>query len=391
MVAKVDIHNTKEVLAKTKDRYIQKLHPEDQGDVTRFLDGLLANGYSAGRVSKYIFSFMSIKRLMGIPLSKATRKDIEKFASFLESSDYSDWTKRDLKEVLRRYMRWLGKAELIDWMKIKQPKNGTLPEEVLTEEEIKAIAGAAYTARDSAFILALYESGTRIGEFLPIKLKHITFDKHGGVLMVTGKTGDRRMRIVASVLSLQQWIEGHPAKNNPDAYLWCKIPMPNNPKWKNDHLSYGFITRLLKQLAKKAGVKKKANPHAFRHARATFMARHLKEPEMRGFFGWGSDSEMPSTYVHLSGRDIDNAVLSMYGIEEARESQETIIKAQKCMKCGKENAPAVKFCKFCGFPLGKDMFVNETPNEDVDKIVDIVLQRFLDDPVIRDRAKEILS
>jgi len=135
-------------------------------------------------------------------------------------------------------------------MKIKQPKNDTMPEEVLTEEEIKAIAEAAYTRRDKAFILALYESGARIGEFLPLKLKHISFDKYGAVLRVTGRTGDRRIRLIAFTLALQRWIEEHPAKNNPEAYLWCKIPsFDNNPKKSaKSHLSYGFISRLLREL-----------------------------------------------------------------------------------------------------------------------------------------------
>ncbi len=53
------------------------------------------------------------------------------------------------------------------------------------------------------------------------------------------------------------------------------------------------------------------------------MAKYLKEPEMREFFGWGRDSEMPSVYVHLSGRDVDSSVLSIYGIKEASKKPGT--------------------------------------------------------------------
>ncbi len=108
-------------------------------------------------------------------------------------------------------MRWLGKGETVDWMKIKQPKNSTLPEEVLIEDEIKRMVEAAITTRDKAFVLALYESGARIGEFLPLKLKHVNFDRHGAVFRVTGKTGDHSIRLVASALALQRWIEEQPA------------------------------------------------------------------------------------------------------------------------------------------------------------------------------------
>ena len=107
--------------------------------------------------------------------------------------------------------------------------------------------------------------------------------------------------------------------------------MSNNPKWKNQHLSYSFIHRLLRELAAKAGIKKKVNPHAFRHARATLMARHLKDPEMRQFFGWG--------------RKVDNSVLGIYGIKEAKESQEPTLRVQGCPRCQELNDPASRFCE----------------------------------------------
>jgi integrase len=339
---------------KTLEKQLKNFSPEDHEDLKRFLYDLQANGYSAARLNKYIFTLARIARWMNKPFTQATLEDVKRFIARLEGrKDYRPWTKHNYKTILRFYMRWLGKAETVDWMKIKEPRNGTLPEEVLTEEEIKRLAEAAYTTRDKAFILGLYESGARIGEFLPLKIKHLSFDRHGALVYLSGKTGDRKVRLVASVLTLQQWLEEHPGKDDPESYLWTQIPAPYHPpgKIKNKHLSYGFVSRLLRELAAKAGVRKKVNPHAFRHARATFMARHLKEPEMRQFFGWGRDSEMPSIYVHLSGRDVDNSVLGIYGIKEAKESQEPTLKVQQCPRCSELNDPASRFCARCGLPL----------------------------------------
>ncbi|NOZ77376.1 MAG: site-specific integrase, partial [Euryarchaeota archaeon] len=303
-----DIHGQKQRLDTAMGRYSDKIFKEDHEDIQRFVEDLISQGYSPGRVYKYICSLVSVTNLLKVSFREAEKKDIRKFTATLERSDYKAWTKHDLKVILRKYMRWLGKEETVDWMKIKQPKNGTLPQEVLEESDIKAMAEAAFTTRDKAFVLALYESGARIGEFLPLKIKHLAFDKHGARLWVTGKTGDRRIRLIFSVLPIQKWLDEHPDREDPEAYLWCQIPGPYHPaeKIKKSPLSYGFITRMLRELAEKAGVRKKVNPHAFRHARATFMARYLKEPEMREFFGWGRDSEMPSIYVHLSGRDVDS-------------------------------------------------------------------------------------
>lgn len=70
---------------------------------------------------------MSISRKLGKPFKGATKEDVKSFMTKLERGDYSDWTKHDQKVILRRYMRWLGKGDIVGWIKIRQPKNGQLP------------------------------------------------------------------------------------------------------------------------------------------------------------------------------------------------------------------------------------------------------------------------
>jgi len=41
--------------------------------------------------------------------------------------------------------------------------------------------------------------------------------------MVSGKTGDRRVRIIASVPALASWLDIHPNRNNPNAPLWISL------------------------------------------------------------------------------------------------------------------------------------------------------------------------
>lgn len=40
------------------------------------------------------------------------------------------------------------------------------------------------------------------------------------------------------------------------------------------------LKQRLRRIAKRAGIKKKVNPHSFRHARATFLANLLTEAQM---------------------------------------------------------------------------------------------------------------
>ena len=69
---------------------------------------------------------------------------------------------------------------------------------MLSEEEIKKMIEACENPRDRALVASLYESGTRISELGNIKVKHVKFDHYGAVLMVDGKTGMRRVRIIFS-------------------------------------------------------------------------------------------------------------------------------------------------------------------------------------------------
>ncbi len=41
------------------------------------------------------------------------------------------------------------------------------------------------------------------------------------------------------------------------------------------------------------------------------MAKHLTEAQMKIYLGWSMSSKMVSTYVHLSGRDIDNRIMEL--------------------------------------------------------------------------------
>jgi tryptophan 2,3-dioxygenase len=72
---------------------------------------------------------------------------------------------------------------------------------------------------------------------------------------------------------------------------------------------YARVSAILKTVAKLASILKTANPHDFRRIRATHLANHLPEAQMNEYMGWMQVSEMPSTYVHLSGCDVDQALL----------------------------------------------------------------------------------
>lgn len=119
--------------------------------------------------------------------------------------------------------------------------------------------------------------------------------------------GERRIRLVEAVPDLRNWLFMHPHKKIPESYLW--------PSKQRKNLSRQGWAKNLSKHARRAGIKKNIYPYLLRHSRATHLAKGINEARMREIFGWTKGSDMPSVYVHLSGRDTDSALLKLYGIE----------------------------------------------------------------------------
>ncbi|MBI5222833.1 tyrosine-type recombinase/integrase [Candidatus Micrarchaeota archaeon] len=329
---------------------------ENKQDIVSFTKVRLAKGSGHGRVAKIVYCLRNMAKWLNKPYRQATKDDLIGLIGDLEANvNYAEHTKYDYKVVLKMFYKWLlGNDEIfppeIRWLGLKlKNENHKLPEQLLTEDEILKLANMAQNLRDKALILTLYEAGCRIGELLSIQMKNVQFDQHGAILRVTGKTGDRRIRVISSAPILGSWINIYPRSSDPDAPLWPSTWRNKNCGMKT--LAYGTLYQSLKDLAIKAGIRKKIHPHLFRHSRATALAGKLTEAQMKELFGWVQGSDMAATYVHLSGRDVDNALLKLHGLAKPEDEQEDKMKVRICQRCKEHNSPIAKFCIKCGLPL----------------------------------------
>ena len=354
----------------------------DKKILRRYSDYLISEGITFGRVNKYLYDLKRVSILLGKRFEEADEQDIRRIVVILDKNEkYSPWSKRDFKVSIRKFYTWLrGTKDYppeVAWMKVYgKIRNPRAAEDMLTEEEVKKLIESAETPQAKALVATLYESGCRIGELIFLKIGQVKFDEYGAQLFVTGKTGFRRVRVVACVPYLMDWINRHPQKNDHEALLWM-----NN--WLKP-CSYIGTINMLRRISRKAGIKKRMNPHNFRHSRATYLANFLTEAQMKEFFGWQQDSKMAAVYVHLSGRDVDNALMKVYGIENNEEKRQSIFRPKECSRCQQVNQVTNKFCSRCGLPLDE-----ETRNEVLRKGLgrkeaDDIMDRLLEDQEFRE-------
>jgi len=323
---------------------------------------------------------------------RITEKDTRKFYDFLKENHSFD-TAIMFMNSLKSYLTWRNgnkTPKKIKWY--KQPSRKQIlrrrvvkgRDKILTQQEIEQLIKAAENPRAKAIIAVLYESAARLGEILSLRVRDVEFTSYGCKIRVVGKTGERTIPLIRSTPYLKIWLNMHPCPNNPDAPLWARVR-----KGEIGSITEVAVQELLLRCRKRAGIRKRVHPHILRHTRLTELARKLTEQELKIIAGWEKDSSMPSIYVHLSGRDGEEAILKAEGIKNEEEIKEDKhMEPLKCPRCQTINPFDAKFCYACGYILSEKIAIEIN---EVRELGDKIIEELLEDPEVEKAIKNALK
>jgi len=349
--------------------YQQPVPEPNRAKLLGFYRSLVTEELSLGRIAVLMGNMYRISIwLKHRPFEELTKDDlidlvekirhirIKRNAKGIVSEGYAEQTIESYKIAIKKFWKWLKPQDPpneyppeVNWIKRKKSKNGLLPKDIWTPEEVNKVASLASNMRDRAFILGLFGSGCRIGEFLPLRRNDVMFDKYSCQILVDGKTGSRRIRLTpAASVALAAWLDVHPNKS-PDAPVWINIQVRH--EIPNKSLSYDWAHEMLRDLAKRANIDKPIRPHLLRHSLATYYAPRLTEAVMNEHFGWRQGGRTAAIYTHLSGRQVDDQILAVFGKKRIDLEGNKAVDVVYCPRCCLENTPASVQCGKCGFPL----------------------------------------
>jgi len=336
---------------------------------------MVAEGIGTSRQIKVIWMLRKWSMLCNKPFDALDKDDIIDLVGLIECQGWSKWTKHDHKMMLRKFFKWLKNSENypkeVSWIRAAIPRNELMSNQLITEEEIKKMVEVATNPRDKALLFVLYESGCRIGELLSLRIGDVEFDEYGAILNVDGKTGKRRVRIIRSVPLLNLWLNCHKDSKNQDSFLWVSLYDP-----KLSYLTPSAVRSFIRKAVARAGIKKRVYPHLFRHTRATHLASQITESLLKKHMGWTQSSNMPATYVHLSGQELDKALLKASGIQLNEEKKEDKLNVIQCPRCRNDNSAGTKYCFSCGFcfDIKIAIEIDETKKK-VNELLDALVSR----------------
>jgi integrase len=389
------IHESKRVL----DYWIKKIEcSKEIGDRNRqlilnFYKKCACLGLTHSRSRWYLAKLFVLARMSNKTFSSMRRSDVEEMMTKIEGNDkYKELTKWGYRITVKKFFQilsgydWKSKKypKIVEWIgtTVKNPKRE--PEEILTKEEILRLIDATQDVFWKAFISLLYESGCRIGELIDMKIKHVNFDEEddGVTISVVGKTGQRQVGpLYYCVPYLSNWIRSHPFRTDTNYYLW----IDRKPNRMGKEVSYSWITKKIKDIAKRIGIQKPVNLHAFRRARATHVAPKLSSSVMNRMFGWVEGSKSSSHYIFLSNEAVRNAIMRMYG-KIPKDDKE--IETKTCMICKQINDMKAQYCKICGTSLDHKVASSIIQNEQ--QMLRLMTPEIIE-KMIEQKVKELLA
>lgn len=346
-----------------------RMTERDVARIREFLGELRSfKNISVARSNKIIASLISIRRFIG-PFEENTIADLVAGIEAIKQGiskrglPYKANTISDFVVIIKQFYVWLiengysgiPEAKL---RKIKVPPRDTMTRvasDLLSPEEITAMVRACTRSSDRALVMLLYEGGFRIGEVCTLRWRNLTFDQYGVIVNINFKTmKPRYIRIIAAREYLAQTRADYPGTAEGEALVFL-----NN--WGRP-LTHESVVKRLRTIALRAGITRHFTPHIFRHSRITHLIREGLSESVIKLMMWGSvNTTQFTTYAHLTGGDIDAALLERYGIakDDAARAPVKRFEPVLCPHCRQINPPMSPFCALCGRSLTEDAAADE--------------------------------
>jgi integrase/recombinase XerD len=208
--------------------------------------------------------------------------------------------RRGCLQVLKRFGHWLyseGHTDRDLGNDISLPRLPKRPPQSITIQDMSSLLAVCRADRDRALLLVLRDTGCRADELIRMRWEHINLNNR--YALVTGKR--QKSRFVFFSTQTAEHLQ---------TYQRTVPHQPHDPVWwghigrsDQSQLSYSGLYGMLRRLSKAAGIERKWNPHAWRHAFGQHMnAAGLPTLTLQSLMG----HESPETTMIYAQPDPDN-------------------------------------------------------------------------------------
>jgi integrase/recombinase XerD len=359
--------------------------------LTMIVETNLTTNHKRGVVTslKLLSQFLDNK-----PFKEMIKEDILAFLDSIRRPETKDPTHKWIGTYnqriinLQRFFKWLYSPDIepskrqkpkvienIPTLKRKE-KSKYKASDMWTKQEQVIFLQYCGNKRDRCYHAMAIDTGCRPNELLKLRIKDIVFktaenSTQYAEIQVNGKTGNRTIPLIVCIPYVKDWIDDHPQRSNPHAYLFCGLKKNFGRALTRSTLYNTYVLhykeeafpRLLQdtnvptadKVVIKDLLKKPWNPYIQRHNSMTEKAKILKESLLRIHAGWTPNSKMPQTYLHYFGNESSETLLEAAGII-TKDKKVDPLKPKQCPNCSEPNKPDSRFCANCRYILTYDAY-----------------------------------
>ena len=194
-----------------------------------------------------------------------------------------------IKFYYEKVLKGNRKIYLVD----RPRKEKTLPN-VLNEEEISNLFKSIDNTKHKCILMLAYSAGLRLGELINVKIKDIDSERKQ-IRIEQGKGKKDRYSVLS--IRLLELLQKYYKEYNPKDYLFEGA--------SGGQYSARSIQMIMKEAAKKAGIKKKVSVHTLRHTFATHLLENGTDIRyIQSLLGHES-SKTTEIYTHVTTKGFD--------------------------------------------------------------------------------------
>ncbi len=283
---------------------------------------------------------MRLEKSLSVNTVEAYFTDLDKLRAFLEIKGYDILPGSVTYEQLKDFLVWIGElgmsprsqARIVSGLRsffrflamdgqitvdptelLESPKTGRRLPAILNVEEIDMIMDAIDLSRQEghrnrAIIETLYSCGLRVSELVDLRITNLFF--RDGFIRVTGKGSKERLIPISNKAIREIEMYFSQLRNHQIPFKGAENIVFLNRR--GNKLTRVMIFTILKELVRKAGIKKNISPHTLRHSFAT----HLVEggADLRAVQEMLGHESILTTeiYTHLDREYLRDTIISFH-------------------------------------------------------------------------------
>jgi site-specific recombinase XerD len=261
-----------------------------------YLKSLKAGNYSKNTIHHYYHSFclfVYVVQIQGKLLADVSTTEVNNIVLQISTANnYSTSATHIMINAVLYYYRTVLKLPQYKTEIQRPQKEHTLPK-VLSKEDVEKIINHCHNLKHKTILVMLYSAGLRAGEIIDLKIKDID-SKRKLVFIRKGKGfKDRTVMLSDKLLAI---LRNYYKEYQPTTYLF--------EGQYGDQYSQSSMRKVLKEAAKKAGVRESPTLHWLRHSFATHLLEAGTDLRYIQQLLGHSNSKTTEIYTYVSTKQI---------------------------------------------------------------------------------------